>query len=87
VAYWRDVGTVAAYWQANMDLVSVIRLRHVQKPAWPIRTWALPLPPAKFVFADEEHAHGRRHRLAGCEGVIISGRPHRSHHRRPGRHG
>jgi glucose-1-phosphate adenylyltransferase len=72
--YWRDVGTVAAYWQANMDLVSVHPVFDMYNPRWPIRTWALPLPPAKFVFADEEHARmGVATDSLVCEGVIISG--------------
>src|SRR5215468_2481959 len=72
--YWRDVGTIAAYWQANMDLVSVHPLLDLYNPRWPIRTWALPLPPAKFVFADEENARmGIATDSLVCEGCIISG--------------
>ncbi len=72
--YWRDVGTIAAYWQANMDLVAVHPVFDLYNPRWPIRTWALPLPPAKFVFADEEHARiGVATDSLVCEGCIISG--------------
>jgi glucose-1-phosphate adenylyltransferase len=72
--YWRDVGTVRSYWQANMDLVSVDPVFDLYNPRWPIRTWALPLPPAKFVFADEEGARmGIATDSMVSEGCIISG--------------
>jgi glucose-1-phosphate adenylyltransferase len=72
--YWRDVGTVLAYWQVNMDLVAVHPVFDLYNPRWPIRTWALPLPPAKFVFADEERARmGVATDSLVCEGCIISG--------------
>jgi glucose-1-phosphate adenylyltransferase len=72
--YWRDVGTIASYWQANMDLLAVSPFFDLYNPRWPIRTWALPLPPAKFVFADEEHARmGIATDSLVCEGCIVSG--------------
>ena len=49
-AYWRDVGTLDAYYQANMDLVQVEPQLNVYKNDWPIRTWQPNLPPPKFVF-------------------------------------
>jgi len=52
--YWRDVGTLDAYWEANMDLVSVDPLLNLYDNAWPIRTYQAQNPPAKFVFAQEE---------------------------------
>ncbi len=52
--YWRDVGTIDAYWEANMDLVSVDPLLNLYDKAWPIRTYQGQNPPAKFVFAQEE---------------------------------
>ena len=52
--YWRDVGTVDAYWEANMDLVSVDPLLNLYDNTWPIRTYQPQSPPAKFVFAQEE---------------------------------
>jgi glucose-1-phosphate adenylyltransferase len=51
--YWRDVGTIDAYWEANMDLVSVDPLLNLYDKAWPIRTYQAQNPPAKFVFAQE----------------------------------
>jgi glucose-1-phosphate adenylyltransferase len=53
-AYWRDVGTIDAYWEAHMDLVSVDPLLNLYDSAWPIRTHQVQTPPAKFVFAQEK---------------------------------
>ncbi len=52
--YWRDVGTIDAYWEANRDLVSVDPLLNLYDRAWPIRTYQAQNPPAKFVFAQEK---------------------------------
>lgn len=52
--YWRDVGTIDAYWEANMDLVSVDPQLNLYDNAWPIRTYQAQNPPAKFVFAQEK---------------------------------
>jgi glucose-1-phosphate adenylyltransferase len=72
--YWRDVGTIGAYYEANMDLVSVVPIFDLYNQKWPIRTWARPYPPAKFVFSDAE---SKRMGIATdslvCEGCIISG--------------
>ena len=54
--YWRDVGTIDAYWQANMDLVAVEPVFDLYNMRWPIRTYTPPLPPAKFVFAEQASA-------------------------------
>ncbi|HET9122367.1 MAG TPA: glucose-1-phosphate adenylyltransferase [Acidiferrobacteraceae bacterium] len=51
-AYWRDVGTVDAYWQANMELIGVSPDLNLYDSEWPIWTWQEQLPPAKFVFDD-----------------------------------
>ena len=59
VKYWRDVGTLDAYWEANMDLVSVDPLFNLYDQNWPIRTYQGQFPPAKFVFAEEQGAGGR----------------------------
>ena len=50
--YWRDVGTLEAYYEANMDLVSVSPVFNVYDKAWPIRTHQRQFPPAKFVFGE-----------------------------------
>ena len=52
--YWRDVGTIDAYWEANMDVASVDPLLNLYDNAWPIRTYQAQNPPAKFVFAQEK---------------------------------
>ena len=79
VRYWRDVGTIDAYYEANMDLVSVSPEFNLYDRFWPIRTRMPLAPPAKFVFAQE----GRRMGIATdsfiSPGVIVSGgRVHRS---------
>ncbi len=51
--YWRDVGTIDAYYQANMDLIAVSPEFNMYDPEWPIRTYQLQAPPPKFVFAQE----------------------------------
>jgi glucose-1-phosphate adenylyltransferase len=51
--YWRDIGTLEAYYEANMDLVSVSPVFNLYDDEWPIRTYQRQYPPAKFVFAQE----------------------------------
>ncbi len=51
--YWRDVGTIDSYWEANMDLSSVDPLFNLYDKGWPLRTYQGQYPPAKFVFAQE----------------------------------
>jgi glucose-1-phosphate adenylyltransferase len=53
-SYWRDVGTVDAFWEANMDLVSVVPELNLYDKEWPIWTYQEQLPPAKFVFDDDD---------------------------------
>jgi glucose-1-phosphate adenylyltransferase len=55
-SYWRDVGTIDAYHEANMDLVSVSPVFNLYDKSWPLRTWQQEYPPAKFVFADPERS-------------------------------
>src|SRR5207247_88597 len=52
--YWRDVGTLDAFYDAHMDLISVHPVFNLYNRAWPILTWPEPLPPAKFVFEEED---------------------------------
>jgi glucose-1-phosphate adenylyltransferase len=59
IRYWRDVGTLDAYYEANMDLVDVVPEFNLYDQRWPIRTRATQQPPAKFVFAQEGPPHGR----------------------------
>jgi glucose-1-phosphate adenylyltransferase len=73
--YWRDVGTIDAYWEANLDLAAVEPLFNLYDKNWPIRTYQGQYPPAKFVFAQEQK--GGRMGVAldstVSGGVIISG--------------
>ncbi len=73
-SYWRDIGTIDAYWQANMDLASVSPVFNLYDRNWPIRTYEGQYPPAKTVFADEERGRaGKALDSIICSGVIISG--------------
>ena len=57
--YWRDVGTLDAYYEANMDLVAVKPELNLYDQTWPIRTFQAPYPPPKFVFAQMDATHPR----------------------------
>lgn len=70
--YWRDVGTLDAFYDAHMDLISVHPVFNLYNMEWPILTLPEPLPPAKFVFAEDGHT-GRALDSMVCAGVIISG--------------
>jgi glucose-1-phosphate adenylyltransferase len=70
--YWRDVGTLDAFYDAHMDLVSVDPVFNLYNMQWPILTWHEPLPPAKFVF-DEDGRRGHALDSMVCAGVVISG--------------
>jgi len=73
-SYWRDIGTIDAYWQANMDLASVSPVFNLYDKKWPIRTYEGQYPPAKTVFADEDKGRaGKALDSIICSGVIISG--------------
>ncbi len=71
-AYWRDVGTIDAYYDAHMDLISVSPTFNLYNMDWPIYTWHDPLPPAKFVF-DEKGRRGAAHDSMISAGTIVSG--------------
>lgn len=71
--YWRDVGTVDAYWEANLDLVSVDPLFNLYDNEWPIHTNLTNLPPAKFVFATAGVRFGAAADSIVCAGSIVSG--------------
>ncbi|QJW92767.1 glucose-1-phosphate adenylyltransferase [Frigoriglobus tundricola] len=77
VPYWRDVGTLDAYYQANMDLVAVEPVLNMYDASWPIRTLQPQLPPPKFVFTGEGViGHARRGEALDsivCSGSIVSG--------------
>ncbi|MEP7121756.1 MAG: glucose-1-phosphate adenylyltransferase [Byssovorax sp.] len=79
-AYWRDIGTVEAYWAAQMDLVSVQPAFNLYNQRWPIRTGYTHDPPAKFVFRDEANARVgiATESLVSLGCIISGGRIHRS---------
>jgi glucose-1-phosphate adenylyltransferase len=76
--YWRDVGTLDAFYEASMDLIQVEPVFNLYDPSWPLRTYQPQFPPAKFVFSED----GRRgHALdsivsMGC--IVSGGEVHRS---------
>ena len=75
-AYWRDVGTVDAYYEANMDLTCVDPLLNLYDQKWPMRAFQPMLPPPKFVFGSEGKSNHRRGEALDsivCQGAIISG--------------
>lgn len=73
VRYWRDVGTLDAYYEANMDLVSVEPEFNLYDRQWPLRTCIEQQPPAKFVFRDEGSRNGVAIDSIVSPGCIISG--------------
>lgn len=70
--YWRDVGTVDAYWEANMELTKVVPELNLYDRQWPIWTYQEQLPPAKFVF-DNEERRGQATDSLISGGCIVSG--------------
>lgn len=71
--YWRDIGTLDAYFEANLDLCHVNPEFNMYDPEWPLRTYQPQAPPAKFVFADEGSRCGRALDSIVSAGCIISG--------------
>jgi glucose-1-phosphate adenylyltransferase len=76
--YWRDVGTIDAYFEANMDLVSVSPVFNLYDSNWPLRTWQHQYPPAKFVFADPERMGAALDSIVAGGSVISGGRVQKS---------
>ncbi|MEO6409015.1 MAG: glucose-1-phosphate adenylyltransferase [Burkholderiaceae bacterium] len=76
-AYWRDVGTIDAYWDANIDLTATDPLLNLYDTRWPIWTYQAQLPPAKFVHnRDDRRGMAIESLVSG--GCIVSGRVIRS---------
>jgi glucose-1-phosphate adenylyltransferase len=71
--YWLDVGTIQAYYDANMDLIAVSPQFNLYDKSWPIRTYQRQYPPAKFVFAQEGKRMGIAVDSLVSSGCIISG--------------
>ena len=81
VHYWRDIGTIDTYWEANMDLVAMDPMFNLYDTAWPLRTYQEQYPPAKVVI-DEDGGEERRNSVrnsliaGGC--ILAGGRVERS---------
>jgi len=71
-AYWRDVGTVDSFWEANQELIGVVPPLNLYDKEWPIWTYQEQLPPAKFVF-DDDNRRGMAVDSMVSGGCIISG--------------
>ena len=76
--YWRDVGTIDAYWQANIDLTDVVPELDLYDKAWPIWTYAEITPPAKFVHDDEDRRGSAISSLVSGDCIISGSTLHRS---------
>jgi len=68
-SYWRDVGSLDSYWNANMDLTGVDPHFNLYGSLWPIHTYQKPFPPAKFIFANE---HSRDKRVGKALDSLVS---------------
>ena len=71
-AYWRDVGTLDAYYQTNLDLIQVDPILNLYDQEWPIHTYQPPYPPPKFVHTEGDR-RGAAFNSIVCQGAIISG--------------
>ncbi len=71
--YWRDVGTIDSYYEANMDLTAIDPTFNLYDPEWPIRTHVPQTPPAKFAFGEWGQRFGAAVDSIVCPGCIISG--------------
>jgi glucose-1-phosphate adenylyltransferase len=76
--YWRDVGTLDAYYQASMDLVAVDPVFDLYNEEWPILTWSYPYPPAKFVHEGGDRRGRALNSLVASGAVVSGGGVHRS---------
>jgi glucose-1-phosphate adenylyltransferase len=76
--YWRDVGTIDAYFDANMDLVAVTPIFNLYDKSWPLRTWQQQYPPAKFVFADKQRMGIALDSIVAGGSIVSGGRVDRS---------
>jgi glucose-1-phosphate adenylyltransferase len=72
--YWRDVGTVDAYYEANLDLVAVTPVFNLYDNNWPLRTWQQQYPPVKFVFADPDRMGVAVDSIVAGGSIISGGR-------------
>ncbi|MGA2510462.1 MAG: sugar phosphate nucleotidyltransferase, partial [Candidatus Acidiferrales bacterium] len=77
-SYWRDVGTIDAYHDANMDLVAVTPIFNLYDASWPLHSWQRQYPPAKFVFADPQRMGVALDSIVAGGSIISGGRVARS---------
>jgi glucose-1-phosphate adenylyltransferase len=73
-SYWRDVGTIDAYYEANMDLVAVSPVFNLYDKSWPLHTWQQQYPPAKFVFADPDRMGVALDSIVAGGSIVSGGR-------------
>jgi glucose-1-phosphate adenylyltransferase len=73
-SYWRDVGTIDAYHEANLDLVSVSPVFNLYDKSWPLHTWQQQYPPAKFVFADPSRTGTAVDSIVAGGSIVSGGR-------------
>jgi glucose-1-phosphate adenylyltransferase len=71
-SYWKDIGTIDSYYDASMDLISVIPEFNLYDSDWPLRTYQYQFPPAKTLSHAEERI-GRTLNSLICDGTIVSG--------------
>jgi glucose-1-phosphate adenylyltransferase len=76
--YWRDVGTIDAYFEANMDLIAVSPVFNLYDKGWPISTWQHQYPPPKFVFSDPDRMGLALDSLVSGGSIVSGGRVLRS---------
>lgn len=78
MSYWRDVGTIDSYHEANMDLVAVSPIFNLYDESWPLHSWHQQYPPAKFVFANPERMGVAWDSIVAGGSIISGGRVSRS---------
>lgn len=71
-AYWRDVGTLDAFFQTSMDLIQIDPILNLYDRNWPIHTYQPPMPPPKFVHSDPDRRGAALNSIV-CQGAIVSG--------------
>ena len=71
-AYWRDVGTIGAYFETSMDLIQIDPILNLYDREWPIHTFQPPYPPPKFVHTDPDRRGSAMNSIV-CQGAIVSG--------------
>jgi glucose-1-phosphate adenylyltransferase len=73
-SYWRDVGTIDAYHEANLDLCAVSPVFNLYDKSWPLHTWQQQYPPAKFVFGDPERTGTAIDSIVAGGSIVSGGR-------------